>query len=292
MSIAEQILEERKQAAEEEENLTKSSREKYVQLYYQAHIRAILDPSEENKNAMMEARADAGISDEQLVAESTAIQKYFDLFDITQNLEKSVAEYGAANENLKTTEKRHEAEIKAARQAIMTAQNYRADVGKARITLYEIAERFPHFFETVDLGRGYPDVYLRGSQEAVNARKQAEAMKKPVEASVPVETSAPVEQTSEATSNPADRFSASTPDCEVLVKDGVRILDPLKNVPQFGLPSAEDLALEVEQSPADSPNDAEEDFTLEELQEEAKSAGRPPIPDHILDRVKKMRGRK
>ena len=161
MSIAEQILEERRPDRREEERLSLIGQKQRFNTYVQALLEASRDASEANVERLLDARATAEVADDDFIAHSAVTEAFVEYERKIAGAQAAAEEFAAAHENLKATEKRHKEELRAARQREIAASGRRSTIAEASLKVSRLCQQFPDIL--VMAGTRY---YLKNSPAA------------------------------------------------------------------------------------------------------------------------------
>jgi hypothetical protein len=307
----------RVQAEVDQADMTKN-REEMLDRFVAMLVQYVQNPDNCDELRIVDDANDLEID---LAQAEQAVRNYFEWNELFKKRQAAHDDLIKAVEQRPIIIKKLQEQIIETHKNVDHARNLMVEYGQAGQRIVELGNQLPEIFVKIDFGPQKDSVFFRGSKEAIAAQSAAEEARKSAEQvpAPPIKTY--VSKTQKRSHEyelkhghsqfPADRYRATAPasptvdstqenvsfpqsdaEPEVITNEsGRRIIDPLRNVPKLGLPTAEDFALEEEQSPADSPNDAES-AAIRRLQEDDLAAGRPPIPAHVIARATELRKRK
>jgi hypothetical protein len=169
MSICEQIIQELNEDNQNEAREITIGRERIFGEYIALLIQTACDPEHVDRGALLQAKLDLKISDQDFIDQGKAIQNFCHLSEISKNF------LNAQNEMIRARERMHNIEA----QYKINLQNARHDLGMAEIAytdaisagdrMREIGKVFPELFERIGDNfrpRGYCPAEIAASVDA------------------------------------------------------------------------------------------------------------------------------
>jgi len=147
MSVCEELIREVKKDDLRSEKKTAAILEKVRGEYISLLARAARDPQKVDRTALLQAKIDLEISDQDFLADEEAIADYFRLSELREKAPAAQEKMIQARQATREVETKFKIDLQNARHDLGKAETAHSEASSALQKIRELGEHFPHLFE-------------------------------------------------------------------------------------------------------------------------------------------------